>query len=203
MRKWSDRSLRNLRGIHPDLRRALDRALQEAPFDFIVIEGLRTPERQRELYNQGASRTLKSRHMTGHAVDLLPIGPNGPRFDWPLYNKLAPAVKKAAKAEGVKIVWGGDWVNFKDGPHFELDRSAYPETDWASEEKPKERKLVQSKTVQASAAEIAAGGATVVTAVSALEGNAQIILVAVGVIVIAAGAFIMRERIKKWLSGDR
>lgn len=203
MRKWSDRSLRNLRGIHPDLRRVLDRALQEAPFDFIVIEGLRTAERQRELYDQGASKTLKSRHLTGHAVDLLPIGPNGPRFDWPLYNKLAPAIKKAAKAEGVKITWGGDWTQFKDGPHFELDRTAYPETDWSSDEKPKERRLAQSKTVQASAAEMAAGGATVVTAVSALEGNAQLILVVVGVIVIAAGAFIMRERIKKWLSGER
>lgn len=203
MRKWSDRSLRNLRGIHPDLRRVLDRALQEAPFDFIVIEGLRTFDRQRELYDQGASKTLKSRHLTGHAVDLLPIGLNGPRFDWPLYNKLAPAVKKAAKTEGVKIAWGGDWTQFKDGPHFELDRSAYPESDWTTEEKPKERRLVQSKTIQASAAEMAAGGATVVTAVSALEGNAQLILIAVGVIVIAAGAFIMRERIKKWLSGER
>lgn len=203
MRKWSDRSLRNLRGIHPDLRRVMDRALQEAPFDFIVIEGLRTKERQRELYNQGASKTLRSRHLTGHAVDLLPIGPNGPRFDWPLYNKLAPAVKKAAKAEGVKIVWGGDWQTFKDGPHFELDREAYPDTDWTTQDKPKERKIVQSKTIQASAAEIAAGGATVVTAVSSLEGNAQIILVVVGVLVIAAGAFIMRERIKKWLSGER
>lgn len=203
MRKWSERSLRNLRGIHPDLRRVMDRALQEAPFDFIVIEGLRTKERQRELYEQGASRTMRSRHLTGHAVDLLPIGPNGPRFDWPLYNKLAPAVKKAAKAEGVKIVWGGDWKSFKDGPHFELDREAYPDTDWTTQDKPKERKIVQSKTVQASAAEIAAGGATVVTAVSSLEGNAQIVLVVVGVLVIAAGAFIMRERIKKWLGGDR
>ena len=203
MRKWSERSLRNMRGIHPDLRRVLDRALQEAPFDFIVIEGLRTPERQRELYNQGASKTLRSRHLTGHAVDLLPIGPNGPRFDWPLYNKLAPAVKKAAKTEGVKLVWGGDWTTFKDGPHFELDRTAYPDSEWKSDEEPKERKIIQSKTIQASAAEIAAGGATVVTAVSSLEGNAQIILVVVGVLVMLAGAFIMRERIKKWLGGDR
>lgn len=126
-RKWSDRSLGNLRGIHPDLRRVMDRALQISPLDFIVIEGLRTQERQRQLVASGASRTMNSRHLTGHAVDLLPIGYDGKAaFDWPLYRKLAPAVKQAAQELGVKIVWGGDWSKFRDGPHFELDRKAYP-----------------------------------------------------------------------------
>ena len=203
MRKWSDRSLRNLNGIHPDLRRVMDRALQESPLDFIVIEGLRTQERQKELVASGASKTMNSRHITGHAVDLLPIGPNGPRFDWPLYHKLAPAVKAAAKAEGVKITWGGDWPNFPDGPHFELDRRAYPNKDWRATEKPQERSIAQSKTMQASAAEIVAGAATVATAASSLEGNAQIVLIVLGAIVMVAGIFIMRERIQKWLSGDR
>lgn len=203
MRKWSDRSLRNLHGIHPDLRRVMDRALQESPLDFIVIEGLRTVERQKELYKSGASRTMKSRHITGHAVDILPIGPNGARFDWPLYNKIALAIKKAAKAEGVKITWGGDWTSFKDGPHWELDRTAYPEADWKSDDKPKERKIAQSKTIQASAAEVVAGAATVTTAVSSLDGNAQIVLIVIGLVIIGAGVFIMRERIKKWIGGDR
>jgi peptidoglycan LD-endopeptidase CwlK len=127
MRKWSDRSLRNLAGIHPDLRRVMDRALQISPIDFIVIEGLRTKERQAQLVADGASRTMNSRHLTGHAVDLLPIGSNGKgEFAWPLYHKLAPAVKQAAKELGVAIVWGGDWPKFRDGPHFELDRKVYP-----------------------------------------------------------------------------
>lgn len=129
MRKYSNRSLRSLNGVHPDLRRVLDRALQESPLDFIVIEGLRTKERQAQLVAAGASRTMNSRHITGHAVDLLPIGPGGPRFDWPLYHRLGPAVKAAAEAEGVPLVWGGDWKSFKDGPHFELDRKAYPARD--------------------------------------------------------------------------
>ena len=202
MRKWSDRSLRNLQGIHPDLRRVMDRALQESPLDFIVIEGLRTKERQAELVKSGASKTMNSRHITGHAVDLLPIGPNGPRFDWPLYHKLAPAVKAAAKAEGVKITWGGDWTSFPDGPHFELERRAYPNKDWQATEEPQERSIAQSRTMQASATEVVAGAATVATAVSSLEGTAQIVLIVVGCVVMAAGIFIMRERIKKWLSGD-
>src|SRR5512137_2842008 len=131
-RKYSARSLKNLSGIHPDLRRVIDRALQDSPLDFVVIEGLRTKERQKQLVASGASKTLNSRHLTGHAVDLVPIGQNGKAaFDWPLYDRLGPAVKAAAQAEGVEIVWGGDWTSFKDGPHFELDRKVYPAGDWA------------------------------------------------------------------------
>ncbi len=127
MRTWSKRSLKALEGIHPDLRRVFDRALQESPLDFVVIEGLRTVERQRQLVRAGASKTMNSRHITGHAVDIVPVGPNGKiAFDWPLYHRIAPAVKAAAKAEGVAIVWGGDWKSFRDGPHFELDRRVYP-----------------------------------------------------------------------------
>ncbi|MGL5735297.1 MAG: M15 family metallopeptidase, partial [Beijerinckiaceae bacterium] len=74
MRKWSKRSLDNLAGIHPDLRRVMDRALHESPIDFTVIEGLRTVERQKELVAKGASKTMNSRHITGHAVDLMPTG---------------------------------------------------------------------------------------------------------------------------------
>jgi peptidoglycan L-alanyl-D-glutamate endopeptidase CwlK len=127
MRTWSKRSLKALEGIHPDLRLVFDRALQESPLDFVVIEGLRTVERQRQLVRAGASKTMNSRHITGHAVDIVPVGPNGKiAFDWPLYHRIAPAVMNAAKVEGVAIVWGGSWKSFRDGPHFELDRRAYP-----------------------------------------------------------------------------
>jgi len=126
-RKWSARSLGNLAGIHPDLRRVMDRALQESPVDFIVIEGLRNKAQQAELVKSGASRTMNSRHLTGHAVDLLPIGLDGKgAFDWVLYRQLAPAVKGAAMAENVPLDWGGDWKSFRDGPHFQLNRVAYP-----------------------------------------------------------------------------
>ena len=134
MRHWDARSLRNLTGIHPDLRRVMDRALQEAPFAFVVTEGRRTIERQRELVRVGASNILNSRHLTGHAVDLVPfvdIDKDGKveveeMYAWPLYHKLAPAIKAAADKEGVAIIWGGSWRSFKDGPHWELDRRVYP-----------------------------------------------------------------------------
>ena len=134
MRQWTDRSLTNLRGIHPELRRVMDRAMREAPFAFIVTEGLRTLARQQELVRIGASKTLNSRHLTGHAVDLVPyvdIDKDGrveveEMYAWPLYYKLAPVIKAAADKEDVAIVWGGSWRSFKDGPHWELDRRVYP-----------------------------------------------------------------------------
>jgi peptidoglycan LD-endopeptidase CwlK len=125
-RKWSNASLSKLQGIHPDLRRVMDRALQEAAIDFRVLEGLRTLARQKQLVASGASQTLRSRHLTGHAVDIAPLVGGKVSWDWPLYHRLAPAVKLAAQAEGVAIEWGGDWRSFPDGPHWQLSWAAYP-----------------------------------------------------------------------------
>ena len=123
----NSRSETNLRGVHADLVKVVRRAAELSPVAFTVIEGLRTVERQRQLVAQGASKTMNSRHITGHAVDLAPHRPDGQiAFDWPLYYKIAPAMKQAAQELGVALDWGGDWRSFKDGPHFELRRSIYP-----------------------------------------------------------------------------
>jgi peptidoglycan L-alanyl-D-glutamate endopeptidase CwlK len=125
--KWSDRSLWRMKGIHPDLRRVMDRALKLVPIDITVLEGVRTKERQRQLVRKGASKTMNSRHLTGHAVDIAPLGDDGQvSWDWPLYHQIAPAIKQAAAEEGVPIEWGGDWQSFKDGPHWQLPWSSYP-----------------------------------------------------------------------------
>jgi peptidoglycan LD-endopeptidase CwlK len=205
-RTFGSRSTKNMEGIHPDLRLVLDKALQDSPLDFVVIEGLRTKERQQQLFDSGASKTLDSRHITGHAVDLLPIGPNGkPAFDWPLYNQLGPAVKKAAADLGIELDWGGDWKTFKDGPHFELDRKAYPVGEWETKAKPPEERTnaAQSTTVQASAVQIVSGAGAGVAAVGALDGTAQIVALAFAGIIVLAGLWIMRERLRKWADGDR
>lgn len=205
-RKFSQRSLNNLKGVHPDLRRVMDRALQDSPLDFVVIEGLRTEERQRQLVASGASKTLNSRHITGHAVDIVPIGPNGKAaFDWPLYHKLGPAVEAAAKKEGVNITWGGRWSTFRDGPHFELDRKEYPADQWKSGEEPHAERTTpsQSTTVQASAVQIASGLGGGVAALGALEGYAQVVALVIAAVVVATAAWVMRERLKKWAEGIR
>lgn len=177
-RKYSQRSKDNLKGVHPDLRRVVDRALQESPLDFVVVEGLRTRERQQQLVDAGASKTMNSRHLTGHAVDLLPIGPDGKAaFAWPLYDRLGPAVKAAAQKEGVPVVWGGDWSTFKDGPHFELDREVYPPEKWsANTPAPKNPSRIDDKESAAPAVGIGLSGAVAVVidaipGTSALMGN--------------------------------
>lgn len=119
------RSLGRLKGVHPDLVKVVRRAIEITPIDFTVLEGLRTVERQKTLVASGASKTMNSRHITGHAVDIAPLVGGEIRWDWPLFHKLAPFIKQAAKECGVKIVWGGDWLRFKDGPHWELPRRHY------------------------------------------------------------------------------
>lgn len=120
------RSKQRLKGVHPDLVKVVEHAIQLTTVDFAVLEGLRTPERQKTLVEAGASQTLNSRHLTGHAVDLGAWVADEVRWDWPLYHKIAAAMKEAAKQVDVPIEWGGDWRTFKDGPHFQLPKKEYP-----------------------------------------------------------------------------
>lgn len=120
------RSQANLVGVHPDLVAVVEAALQISPITFVVTEGLRTLARQRSLVASGASQSMKSRHLTGHAVDLAAKINGVVRWDWPLYAQLAKAMKTAAAARGTPLEWGGDWRTLKDGPHFQLPWSNYP-----------------------------------------------------------------------------
>lgn len=114
------RSKMRLRGVHPSLVAVVERAIQLSTVDFTVLEGLRTRDRQRELVTAGASRTMRSRHITGHAVDLGAMVDGQVRWDWPLYYKIAGAMKTASLELNIPIDWGGDWESFKDGPHYQL-----------------------------------------------------------------------------------
>jgi peptidoglycan LD-endopeptidase CwlK len=122
MLKNSDR----LKGVNPDLVAVVNLAHQISEVDFAVIEGLRTRDRQTQLVAKGASKTMNSRHLTGHAVDLAPVIDGEIRWDWPPFYKINDAMQEAANRLGIAIVWGGSWISFKDGPHFELDRKVYP-----------------------------------------------------------------------------
>ena len=122
----SPRSIERMAGIHPDLFKVVQRAIQITEVDFGVTQGLRTIEQQRQYVAEGKSRTMNSRHLTGHAVDLVAYR-NG-KVSWTAsdYVPIAFAMKEAARELGVSIVWGGDWASFRDCPHFELDRKRYP-----------------------------------------------------------------------------
>jgi len=142
-----------LAGVHPDLVRVVRRAA-EGGATFRVTEGLRTRERQAELVASGASQTMNSRHLTGHAIDMAPIADGVVSWDWTHFFPLADAVADAARKEGVPLIWGGAWGRtvqdwpqgrakqaqdayvaerramgrkpFLDGPHFELPVGSYP-----------------------------------------------------------------------------
>ena len=115
-------SLARLKGVHPDLVRVVKRAIELTKQDFTVLEGLRSKERQKQLVAKGASKTMNSYHITGHAVDVAPIVNGQVSWDWKYYYPVRDAMKAAAKELGVKIEWGGDWKSFKDGPHFQIPR---------------------------------------------------------------------------------
>ena len=122
---FGNRSKERLKGVHPDLVKVLEEAIKESPLDFSITEGLRTRERQQELFSAGKSQTMNSRHLTGKAADIAVLVDGQVTWDFPKYQIVADHIKKVAKELGIDIVWGGDWQSFKDGPHFELHRSVY------------------------------------------------------------------------------
>ena len=126
-------SLSRLRGVHPDLVRVVLRCAddwKDKDTGFIVTQGVRTLQEQKLLLKKGASKTLRSRHLKApngyaHAVDLAVVLKDAVTWHWPMYERLAKAMKAAAKKEGVPLEAGADW-KFKDGPHFQLPWKEYP-----------------------------------------------------------------------------
>lgn len=124
--KLGTRSRQNLQGVHPDLVKVVERAIQITKQDFTVIEGLRSAKRQAQLVKSGASQTTNSRHLTGHAVDITPWVDGQISWDWKYYGEVREAMFQAARELGVEIEWGGNWKSFKDGPHWQLPWAKYP-----------------------------------------------------------------------------
>lgn len=149
MFKLSKRSLSRLDGLDERLVSVVTSAIHLSKIDFGVICGMRTLEEQRALVEKGASQTMKSKHLDGHAVDLMAyIGSRG-SWELNLYDEIADAMAEAAREVDVPIRWGAAWTvsniaqfhggtmeaamnsyiderrsqnrrPFIDGPHFEL-----------------------------------------------------------------------------------
>lgn len=127
----SERSKSRLNGVHPDLIKIVNRAIQISPIDFGVTEGVRSVARQKELLAEGKSTTMNSRHIPGKdgtskAVDVVAYINGQVNWDFENYRKIAAAFKAAARDLKLEIEWGGDWKTFKDGPHFQLPYKTYP-----------------------------------------------------------------------------
>ena len=146
--KLSERSMAKLEGVDSRMQDVVKEAITLTKIDFGVICGMRTEDEQQELVAKGASKTMKSKHLDGLAVDLMAY--IGSRASWELnlYDDIADAMAEAARNNNVKIRWGAAWhvdsiadwdftmqdaMNsyvdlrraqgrrpFIDGPHFEL-----------------------------------------------------------------------------------
>lgn len=128
MRHFSNRSLRALDGVHPNLIAVVRLALVQSDVDFTVVEGLRALETQRQNVAKGVSQTLNSLHLKqkdgfGHAVDLYPYYDGSVQVEAPVafFKQIAEAMEKAADTLGVRITWGGTWKSLVDNPHFQYE----------------------------------------------------------------------------------
>lgn len=115
------RDLSRMEGVDARLVAIVKRAAEITEVQFMVTEGLRTKERQKQLVASGASQTMDSRHIIGQAVDVAAVVNGEVRWDWPLYPRIAKAFKAAATEQGKRITWGGDWKSLRDGPHFQIE----------------------------------------------------------------------------------
>ena len=124
---FGQRSRRELETVRCELRAIARRALVLSPVDFGVIDGARTIEQQEQHVASGASLTLDSKHVVGigrdesDAIDVVAWTGGAISWEWKYYQQIALVMKQAANELNLKLVWGGDWENFKDGGHFELE----------------------------------------------------------------------------------
>jgi peptidoglycan L-alanyl-D-glutamate endopeptidase CwlK len=146
--KLSQRSIERLDGVDDRLVDVVCRAIEITTVDFGVTEGLRTVETQRQYVATGKSQTIDSKHLTGHAVDLVAFVNGQVAWELNLYDNIADAMKQAAIEKNVPLRWGAAWNipdirmwrgtmaeammyyiderrrqnrrPFIDGPHFEI-----------------------------------------------------------------------------------
>ena len=119
--------------VNPKLAEVAEAALALSDIDFGITEGLRTMEKQQQLVKEGASKTLKSKHLTGNAIDIVAYVDGKVTWELQYYEKIAQSFKIAKDDVGVQIRWGGNWNGYKtddfkldpenkfvDAVHFEL-----------------------------------------------------------------------------------
>lgn len=189
--KLDPRSEQNLEGVHQDLRRLV--AAVEPPYPVVIVEGVRNLEQQREYVRTGASNTMNSRHLTGHAIDFV-VFPKGvgqsPTWDLKYYEQVAKEFRKKAKELGIPVTWGGHWDS-RDCMHLQLSWEAYPIAQ--------PQFLTSTKTSTTIAAAGGIGAVSIISPILEILERAEspmVEYVALGTVLALAG-YIIRERIMK------
>lgn len=121
MKEFTLRSLEKFKGVHPLLVKCAQMALERSTIDFQISEGVRSLERQKQLYEAKMSRTMASKHLEGKAVDVYALIDGKANWDLKNYAKINEAFQSAAKELGIKITWGGSWKSIIDGVHFQIE----------------------------------------------------------------------------------
>ena len=117
----SAKSLEHLEGVHPDLVKVAKRAAElaaQAGLEFQITEGLRSVARQKELVAAHASKTMRSRHLTGDAFDFVPVV-GDICWKWPAFWPIVKLIEQAAGQCGIEVECGARWHDFPDGPHVQ------------------------------------------------------------------------------------
>ena len=88
---------------------------------FVVTETFRSFERQQMLFADGKSRTMRSNHLIGKAVDLAPVVSfHDGKVQELTWEKAHPAWAILGElATKWNVEWGGTWQSFPDFPHLE------------------------------------------------------------------------------------
>lgn len=128
--KFGKSSEEKLATVHSKLSSAARKALQLSPIDFGITEGKRSEQKQKQLVAEGASKTMKSKHLTGHAIDIVCYVDGKITWELEYYQIVANAFALACEELKINLRWGGSWkVNdftldpknkFIDAVHFEL-----------------------------------------------------------------------------------
>jgi len=130
LRCEASRTQGNLSEVHPDLQAVARRAIElckERGLDFICTDGCRTFEEQRHFVSTGKSKTMNSRHLGGLAIDVAAFKDGKCEYRWEDQKELWEVFLEAANELGIPIEWGGNWKTFKDTPHIQLSKEAYPD----------------------------------------------------------------------------
>ncbi len=121
MPRFSVKSMQRLSTCDNRLQHLFYEVIKET--DCTILCGHRTEAEQEAAWKGGNSqvRWPNSKHNSNPsmAVDVAP---------WPIdwkdidrFKKFAVVVQKKAKDLGIKVEWGGDWVRFKDYPHWQIE----------------------------------------------------------------------------------
>lgn len=112
--KFSKKSANRLQAVNNVLSNLMYELLEHSPWDFAIVEGRRTKQRQQQLFDAGKAKTLDSLHIRGEAVDIVPVVNGFAHWDeLKYYYDIANCFNDRLRIIAPRkyfIRWGGCWT---------------------------------------------------------------------------------------------